>query len=574
VKAALRDGLIVPTSSVFDYGCGRGQDIELLVAQGVGCNGWDPAFRPDAPKQSADVVNLGYVLNVIEDVGERKSALKQAWELARGLLVVAALVKEADRGQSQSPFGDGVLTRLGTFQKFFGQGELRAFLETELQTDAIPASLGIFYVFKDETLQQQFLANRFRRREAVPRKRISELRFEQHRELLEAFMACIANLARLPEEDEFPRAADVIAEFGSLKRAFALVRRVTGESEWEAIRQRRTEDLLVYLALARFRRRPLLGQLPVMLQRDMRGFFGSYSRGCERADELLFRVGDPAAIDEACDRSPVGKHLPDDLYVHRSALDSLEPLLRIYEGCGRAYLGEVEGANIIKIHRRSGKLSYLIYPDFEDDPHPALVRSIRVHLRTRQIDTTDYGESVNPPVLHRKESFLPASDPRYAKFARLTAQEERHGLLDDASRIGTREGWSRRLSERGFRLKGHRLVRAIGETGPLKDGSDAAGISEPVGLELVFKFVYRRREDSNQWEAVGPGDCSDHESHAWSDGEVRIEEKDDVLVIRLHSIKFRDSQAMQQAQEMAKLWLEERFSGQNFLNPAEHTDSP
>ena len=59
----------------------------------------------------------------------------------------------------------------------------------------------------------------------------------------------------------------------------------------------------------------------------------------------------------------MGKLLPDDLYVHRSALDRLDPLLRIYEGCGRAYLGEVEGANVIKIHRRSGKLSYLVYPD-------------------------------------------------------------------------------------------------------------------------------------------------------------------------------------------------------------------
>jgi hypothetical protein len=64
----------------------------------------------------------------------------------------------------------------------------------------------------------------------------------------------------------------------------------------------------------------------------------------------------------------VGKLLPDDLYIHRDALETLEPILRIYEGCGRAYLGEVEGANLIKIHRRSGKLSYLMYPDFETDP--------------------------------------------------------------------------------------------------------------------------------------------------------------------------------------------------------------
>src|SRR5207247_1678412 len=118
--------------------------------------------------------------------------------------------------------------------------------------DAIPAALGIFYVFKDEALGQQFLANRFRRRSAAPRKHISELRFDEHREMLEPFMAMIADLGRLPEAEEFSGADQLIERFGSLKRAFSLVRRVTGPAEWDAIRQRRTEDLLVYTALARF----------------------------------------------------------------------------------------------------------------------------------------------------------------------------------------------------------------------------------------------------------------------------------------------------------------------------------
>jgi DNA phosphorothioation-associated putative methyltransferase len=137
----------------------------------------------------------------------------------------------------------------------------------------------------------------------------------------------------------------------------------------------------------------------------------TYTKACKRADALLFRAGNAAVIDEACQRSPVGKLLPDDLYVHRSALDTLEPLLRIYAGCGRAYLGDVEGANVIKIHRRSGKLSYLVYPEFDDDPHPALLRLIRVNLRTRQIDGTDYAQSANPPVLHSKDSFLTLDHP-------------------------------------------------------------------------------------------------------------------------------------------------------------------
>jgi DNA phosphorothioation-associated putative methyltransferase len=272
-------------------------------------------------------------------------------------------------------------------------------------------------------------------------------------------MARVADLGRLPEPDEFPEANAVIAEFGSLKRAFALVRRVTGTEEWDAIRRRRTEDLLVYLALARFRKRPPFSALPLSLQRDMRAFFGAYTKACQQGDELLFKAGDASALNEACKRSPVGKLLPDDLYVHRSALDALEPVLRVYEGCARAYLGEIEGANIIKFHRRSGKLSYLVYPDFETDPHPALLRCVRLNLRTRQLDCYDYSQSTNPPILHRKETFLPREHPLYDKFARLTAQAEQRGLLEETATIGTRSGWETRLREKGVELRGHRVVK-------------------------------------------------------------------------------------------------------------------
>jgi DNA phosphorothioation-associated putative methyltransferase len=247
----------------------------------------------------------------------------------------------------------------------------------------------------------------------------------------------------------------VVERFGSLKRAFALVRRVTGEAEWEAIRQRRTEDLLVYMALARFGKRPALSQLPRGLRADIRAFFGTYAKACRQADDLLFRAGDASAIDEACRSSPVGKLLPDDLYVHKGPVEKLEPLLRVYEGCGRTYLGEVEGANIIKIHRRSGKISYLVYPDFESDPHPALLRCIRLSLRTRELHCYDYAGSTNPPILHRKETFLPPDHALHAKFARLTRQEEQHGLYAETATIGTRAGWQARLAAAGLTLQGN-----------------------------------------------------------------------------------------------------------------------
>src|SRR5438128_1377636 len=81
VKCLLRDGLLDSSKSLFDYGCGHGQDLALLRGMNVSCSGWDPVHRPNAERAPADVVNLGYVLNVVEDPAERAEALRQAWSL-------------------------------------------------------------------------------------------------------------------------------------------------------------------------------------------------------------------------------------------------------------------------------------------------------------------------------------------------------------------------------------------------------------------------------------------------------------------------------------------------------------
>ena len=64
----------------------------------------------------------------------------------------------------------------------------------------------------------------------------------------------------------------------------------------------------------------------------------------------------------------------------------------------------------------------------------------------------------NPPILHRKETFLHPEPPLCTKFARLTRIEETKGLY--APRIGARDGWNAALAQKGLHLRGHRLVRA------------------------------------------------------------------------------------------------------------------
>jgi hypothetical protein len=121
VKTLLEYGLLKGGTTFFDYGCGQGSDMRGLRALGHEADGWDPVHRADGPKREADIVNLGYVLNVIENPAERVEALVDAHRHARRLLVVSALIHETVDMARSRHYGDGVLTRANTFQKFFEQ---------------------------------------------------------------------------------------------------------------------------------------------------------------------------------------------------------------------------------------------------------------------------------------------------------------------------------------------------------------------------------------------------------------------------------------------------------------------
>lgn len=460
VKCMLRDGLLNKSKTLFDYGCGHGRDLDFLQDMEIDCNGWDPTFRPETELQRADIVNLSYVINVIEDINERTETLRKAWDLCDGMLAVAAQVEFAAPDKEQESYADGVLTSRQTFQKYYNQHELREYLEAELGTDAISAAPGVFYVFKDEESKQQFIANRYHRRISVPRRRISEVLFEQNKDILEPFMEGLTRYGRIPAAEELPEASEIIEKFGSLKRAFKLVQKVTDESPWEEIAQKRTEDLLVYLALARFRKRPPLSKLPVTIQHDVKAFLGGYKIACGRADALLFRAGDPEAIDQACKRAVAGQLVDNALILHRSSLDYLEPLLRIYEGCARALVGEIDEANVIKLHRFSGKVSYISYPDFDKQPHPPLRQRIKVTLPTLSIDLFDYSNWEDPPLLFRKDELIHSDHPKAKLFRTLSRQEEKHGLLPDPDNGQLASAWALRLREAGLAMRGHRLVKS------------------------------------------------------------------------------------------------------------------
>ena len=274
-------------------------------------------------------------------------------------------------------------------------------------------------------------------------------------------MEFVAERGRLPQEAELLQADAIKAKLGTIRRAFSIIRRVTGPEDWDRISAERSEDLLVFIALAQFGQRARFGQLPRELQLDVRALFSSYKRACALADALLFSVGNPKNIERACNGSPVGKLTRSALYVHGSTLQEMPSMLRLYEGCAQALVGAVEGANIVKLHRSKPAVSYLSYPDFDKDPHPALDNALLVDLQTFRVQYRDYSDSDNPPILHRKEEFVSNSYPLCERFSRLTKQEEHRGLYEAVERIGTRNGWNLMLEKKGWSLRGHRLVRQL-----------------------------------------------------------------------------------------------------------------
>jgi DNA phosphorothioation-associated putative methyltransferase len=458
VALAQAQGLIAPEFSFFDYGCGFGEDIQLLRDSGVQAEGWDPHYRPLTPLSAADCVNLGYVLNVIEDVQEREQTLWAAFNLARRALVVSVRVDQSLN--SGTEFSDGLVTNSGSFQTIYTQSEFRQYLEAILGRKPYMASLGIAFVFKDQSVESAHLAQLS----------ITPLKHERA-DLFSQFAAdpdgqelvvTTRKLGRPPLPSEFDRYPALLLRFGSRPRVDRLVLGLLNPQTLEEARDAKRNDILTYFAMLQLRgvRPPPIRLLPPETQADIKLLWPSYKSAMHEGQQFLFQLGKPELIREACLSTPVGKRLPSDFYVHRSTEESLPALLRVLIFAARQIVGEVD-YNIIKLTMDGRKISFLKYKDFDEEAHPELLHSVRVHLPSASYAIRDYSSSENPPILHRKESFVDPLYQNYSAFSELTRQEEDLGLLSRVD-IGFKSEWLRLLSERRLHIIGHEVCEGSG----------------------------------------------------------------------------------------------------------------
>ena len=469
VQALFRSNLLTIEDHFFDYGCGRGSDIEGVGTLGIRSNGWDPYFRTDAAKEEADVVNLGFVINVIEDAVERAEALLGAFSLTKRVLCVSAML-QSNMTRVGTPYRDGFRTERNTFQKYFTQGELRDYIEQTLGETAHALGPGIFVVFKDPLTEERFL---YRGRRSASRSAISVSRlrpivkdvsragtkqekakafFEEHRTLFERYKEECILIGRIPQDDELSIAGEIRSQIGSTKRAIQMLAEhdYDFEAAMELAASKAKDRLLGFGAkLVLLRKRSTQGS-DQGLKRDVQTHFGSWANLGVAARSLLSDLSNLQKLYEACKSASENGFgyldETDQYHVAVSLLDEVPPLIRAYVECGALLAGNLDSFDAAKIHVRTAKLSLMRYDSFTTSGVPTLTLRLKISLRHQTMETFEYGEGFPAENLYWKSRLIGESS---ADFERQTACES---ALDE---LGLMPDWTERLSVSEFesRLK-------------------------------------------------------------------------------------------------------------------------
>lgn len=446
VALILRMGMLGEGHCIFDYGCGQGDDVAILQANGYEAFGWDPHFKEDGERRAAEIVNLGFVLNVIESVPERIETLRAAWSFAKRALVVAVMNRASfSEAVNWKPYKDGVLTSRGTFQRYFSQDDLRGLIEMSLNARPISLAPGIVAVFKDKELEQEVVyrkrsaaAQYFDRLElSIPERTRTPMTRPEVSVLapgaVEGIIRQALSLGRLPVAAELPEEISIeLARHNiSPSRALAYCARTVASNESiKRIAQARRDDLLAHFALSLFPGAPKYSSLAPSIRLDVRTFFQSHTAMMGEARRLLFSVGDgksvAGALQQAIDAGLAARRGPKVRFM-ASTLPRLPVLVRLLIGCGEVLDPDLGTADVFDVYPDGGRVRGIWCEDLRARA-PVMTEmtdisfgNLRVRRRSRVGD-----------VLYNKGQILPPDDPDRAAQLAFDESLRAAGIVDEA----------------------------------------------------------------------------------------------------------------------------------------------
>lgn len=101
----------------------------------------------------------------------------------------------------------------------------------------------------------------------------------------------------------------------------------------------------------------------------------------------------------------------DELFFLPDQLPQLPRELRVFVGCATHLYGDIDEADLIKIHSRSRKLTVHLYDDFETALLPILIERVKIDLREQHLLFVDYASRENQQLLYFKSRYLPPDHP-------------------------------------------------------------------------------------------------------------------------------------------------------------------
>jgi DNA phosphorothioation-associated putative methyltransferase len=503
MQLMISNGMITQSIEVFDYGCGRGDDIRGLTEIGLKCQGWDPHFANENPIVPAEIVNLGFVVNVIEDPAERVEAIQRAFGIAKVALVVSVMLHSKVR--PGKPYLDGFLTSRNTFQKYFSQEEFKDYLEGVLGNDAIMLGPGIALIFSDKEAEQRFVLGRHRssnvarrllgarlspktprlpreHKTRIPRILKAAREFEELRPTLEFLWAQTLDLGRFPEPFEISD-FERIQEKISFNRAKRLVRTHFDQRLLEAAAQTRADDIKLFFAARHFEKKSPYRELDIRLKTDIKYFFNDFKTANQEALKLLLQSADPDEIRNACEKAAADgigwlEENSHSLQLHVSLLERLPSVLRAYVTCGLILWDNLGEFQLIKIHVQSGKLSLMEYLDFDATAIPLLIKRIKINILKLDYDVYEYeANTFPPPPLLYKSRYMHEDMNGYAEQLEFDEALEATGLLNEFDHAPTLAQIKLKLGARRLEIAGMKLTKS----------TTIPSLDQPCGLYLKFR---------------------------------------------------------------------------------------
>lgn len=228
------------------------------------------------------------------------------------------------------------------------------------------------------------------------------------------------------------------------------------------------------------------------LKRDIKHFFGDYRSAQSAGLELLHRIADVPAIEEACRKAAerglgwldteeeAGENRgcqAVSLQLDARLVEELPALLRVYVGAASAAYGDYRNADLVKIHIGSGKLTLMRFDDFDNEPLPRMLERVKIKLREQDVEYYAYGEEFEPPFLFNKSRFINEEFPGYPDQLAFEEALDALGLFDLSGHGPHPRRFIETLVRNRWEIDGFQLKRA----------SSIPDLDEPCGRFLTYR---------------------------------------------------------------------------------------